>query len=292
MKIAAVRYLNTAPLITGLDAWAGAQIIRAVPSQIADMVLTGQADIGLASIIDYTHSQSTPDPLVLIPAGMIGCDGPTLTVKLLSAVPINEIKTVHADTDSHTSVILSKIILSKVHGITPQYINHTIPDSADHDQPETLLMIGDKVVTASPPESDYPYQLDLGQAWHDLTGLPFVYATWMCRQSSVSEPESRGRIIAAAHILERMMLKNKTRIDWIVETHAPAAGWTTELARHYIGDLLRFQVDERATEAVESFLTMAADYVNSQETGGAQARPHWLDLSQSSNPHKAPVLTP
>ncbi len=285
MKIAAVSYLNTAPLIQGLDAWNDCQLIRAVPSQIASMIQSAQADIGLASIIDYAKAQSTQDPLVLIPAGMIGCDGPTLTVKLLSQVPINQIKTVHADTDSHTSIALCNLILQRQHAIKANFIDHNINASPAQTNPQTLLIIGDKVVTNSPPADLYPHQIDLGQAWNTLTNLPFVYATWMCKQSDITNPESKASIIAAAHILQRTMLKNQTRIDWIISTHAEPAGWPIKLAQHYLGELLRFKVDDRAKQAVQTFLTMTADLNITP-----QVNPNWLDLSTSPAPTPSPAL--
>ncbi|MBO6514644.1 MAG: menaquinone biosynthesis protein [Phycisphaerales bacterium] len=295
MNIAAVSYLNTAPLIQGLAALQETTLLRAVPSKIAEMVQSGEADIGLASIIDYAQSQYSPTPLTLIPAGMIGCDGPTLTVRLFSSVPINEISTVHADTDSHTSVALCKLILKEVHNITPDFIDydtreHFPPNNADdptdsNSEPQTLLMIGDKVVTASPPAVRYPHQIDLGQAWHDLTNLSFVYATWMCKSSDLSDPESKANIIATAHILERTMLKNQTRIDWLVATHAKRTGWPTDLAQDYIGNLLRFKVDDRAKESVATFLTKLADHDLLPEP----VEPTWLNLATQEAP--APAFT-
>jgi len=277
MKIAAVSYLNTAPLIQGLDAWNDATILRAVPSQIATMILNNQADIGLASIIDYAHASTHQDPLVLIPAGMIGCDGPTLTVKLISSVPINQITTVHADTDSHTSIALCDLILQKQHTIKATFINHDFRNPQTPSTPPlTLLVIGDKVVTNTPSPKLYPHQIDLGQAWHNLTSLPFVYATWMCKHSAITNPESRVNIIAAAHVLERTMLKNQTRIDWIIANCATPAGWPTDLAKEYLGQLLRFKVDNRAKQAVQTFLTMTADLNITP-----QVHPNWLDLSQT-----------
>lgn len=286
MNIAAVSYLNTAPLIQGLDALQNTTLIRAVPSKIANMVQSGEADIGLASIIDFAVSQSSPQPLTLIPAGMIGCDGPTLTVRLFSSVPIDQIQTVHADTDSHTSVALCKLILKELHNVTPNFIDydtreHFPPNSSgDSSEPQTLLMIGDKVVTASPPAVRYPHQIDLGQAWNQLTNLPFVYATWMCKSSDLNSTQTKADIISTSHILERTMLKNQTRIDWLVATHAKRTGWPTDLAQDYIGNLLRFKVDSRAKQAVEKFLIMLAEHNLIPEP----VTPVWLNLAPEASP--------
>lgn len=255
VTIAAVGYLNTAPLIEGLGAWEGAEVIRAVPARIAPMLADGSADIGLASVVDFARAQGG---LVMIPSGMIGCDGPTLTVRLFSSVPIGEIETVYADTDSHTSVVLCDLLLRERHGVRAAFVNFDVREQTDHDTgwPETLLMIGDKVVTGSPPAVRYPHQIDLGRAWYDTTGLPFVYAAWMTRAERADDP----RIRAAAAMLERTRLRNRARLDRIVTDRARASGWPEDLARRYIGQLLRFEPDARAREGVARFLDMAATH--------------------------------
>tara|TARA_R110002096_G_scaffold344921_10_gene538320 strand:- start:14639 stop:15526 length:888 start_codon:yes stop_codon:yes gene_type:complete len=281
MKIAAVSYLNTAPLIEGLSAWDGCDLVRAVPAGIGGMVASGEADLGLASVVDFArYKDCEGGGLVLVPAGMIGCEGPTLTVRLFSSVPIEEITVVHADTDSHTSVVLCGLVLRSM-GVEAEIVDFDVRErvasgcgggSIDPESdgwPEAVLMIGDKVVTGSPAAVRYPHQVDLGEAWFGMTGLPFVYATWMCRADRVGD----GELVAAGQLLERTMMRNRMRMDWIVMHHAKRLGWPTDLAQRYLGELLRFEVDDRAREAVGVFLSMAAD-------AGLVERvePRWLEL--------------
>ena len=259
MKIAAVSYLNTAPLIEGLSAWEGCELVRAVPAGIGGMVASGETDLGLASVVDYARYRDCDGGgLVMVPAGMIGCEGPTLTVRLFSSVPIEEITAVHADTDSHTSVVLCGLVLRSM-GVEAEIVDFDVRErvasgegecSIDPESdgwPEAVLMIGDKVVTGCPTAVRYPHQVDLGEAWFGMTGLPFVYATWMCRA--------------------------RLRMDWIVMNHAKRLGWPTDLAQRYLGELLRFEVDDRAREAVGVFLSMAADAGLVE-----RAEPRWLEL--------------
>ena len=251
VTIAAVGYLNTAPLVEGLDSHRDVTLIRAVPSRIAPMVGSGEADIGLISVVD--GARVDPD-LVVIPGGMIGCDGATLTVRLFSSVPIDRITRVHADTDSHTSVALCDVVLRDAHGVEAEFVDYDVREQrSEDDWPEALLMIGDKVVTGSPPAVRYPHQIDLGAAWKGLTGLPFVYAAWMCRRVDMDEQ----RIHDAARLLERVRLRNRERIDWIVTHHAQRLGWPGDLARRYIGELLRFEIDDRAREGLALFIARA-----------------------------------
>ena len=250
-RVGIVEYLNTVPLIDGLDGTAGLELIRTVPSRIGAMLEAGEIDLGLVSLVDIASSSAD---LVILPAGMIGCDGPTMTVRIYSRVPLAEITTLHADTDSHTSVALARVLLDKLHGVRPEVIGfHARENPLDGDEgstPEAVLLIGDKVVTASPPAVRYPHSLDLGEAWHGMTGLPFVYAAWACRADHASE----SRILEAATLLDRARRRNGARADAVVNRAAPAHRWPLGLARTYVGSLLRYDLDSRAAEAIGVFV--------------------------------------
>lgn len=264
IRIACVRYLNTAVLIEGLSKLPELQIIPTVPSRIAEMVRGGEADIGLVSLIDAAEEPEGAPPLTLLPVGMIGCDGPTLTVRLYASVPLEEVSTIHADTDSHTSVVLARVLMKRRFDrevkIRDFNAREQMPvwlsggsGTEDGTWPEAMLLIGDKVVTDSPPAIRYPHQLDLGEAWKAYTGMPFVYAMWACR----SGEESSARIQTGAELLLRQLRHNLTRIDWIITRRAGEHRWPTDLARQYLGHHLRFTVGAREREAAERFISEA-----------------------------------
>ena len=91
VRLACVRYLNTLPLIEGLDKLEGVEIITRSPAEIAPMLENGEADLGLASVIDAARASGT---LTMLPVGMIGCDGHTLTVRVCSDVPMDRVRVV------------------------------------------------------------------------------------------------------------------------------------------------------------------------------------------------------
>ena len=259
VRIGAVRYLNTAPLIEGLDQVQGLTLIPAVPSRLAPMLEAGQVDVALASIVDLVGGRV---PLTVLPVGMIGCDGPTLTVRVFSEVPLSEVTEVCADTDSHTSVILCRLLFRRRFGrdvvIVPFDARERVVVSEGgvrSGHPSTVLLIGDKVVTDPTPAVRYPHQLDLGEAWKQETGLPFVYAAWACRAEDAEKPEIR----MAAELLDRQRRHNRTRLDWIASTRAPGARWPADLAGKYLGTLLRYELGAREREAAERFLGMARE---------------------------------
>lgn len=258
-KVGAVSFLNTLPLIEGLGKLKDIELTLTAPSGLIDLLLGGEVDLALASIIDY---QRSPEPLELVPAGIIGCDGSTMTVRIFSRTPIERIRTLHADVDSHTSVALARIILGERTGAQPAIVDFDVDEHrsergesvADAAWPESVLMIGDKVITDSPPATLYPHQLDLGEAWKELTGLPFVYATWMCRAGAIEA----GRLRTIASVLDRQRRHNMTRLDWIIGQRAALRGWPTEVAREYLIDLLRYEMTDEHRRAVEEFFDRCA----------------------------------
>ena len=249
MAVGCVSYLNAKPLIHGLDDNQEIDLQLDVPSRLIDRLLNRHVDLALCSVVDQFRYA---DRLELVPVGGIGCAGPTLTVRLFSRVPIEHITAVHADTDSHTSVALLRVLLHDLYGLTPELIHY---DACQHQAagqpldparpPQAMLLIGDKVVTDAPSATVYPYQLDLGGAWHDLTGRPFVFAVWMKRVGT-----------ELGTIPERLAVQldtNLARLDAIVQTHAATHGWPLDLAADYLGRILRYRVGPAELDAVEHF---------------------------------------
>ena len=247
-RIGAVRYLNTVPLIDGMERLRDVDLRLAAPAALIGMLDRDEVDLALASIVDCQRSAVD---VALIPVGMIGCDGPTRTVRLLSRIPIDRITTLHADTESHTSVVLARLIVGWTRDNRPP---ETIEwDAADSGSwPESLVVIGDKVEDARAAE--YPHSIDLGEAWRERTGLPLVYAAWMCRADRIDTDAVR----LGAAVLERQRRHNAMRLDNIVARNAGAHGWPIGEARDYLSRLLRYTVTDAHRAAVDRFFAEAA----------------------------------
>jgi chorismate dehydratase len=274
IRLGYVKYLNTLPLVQGLAACRELELHAAVPSHLISMLERDEIDVGLVSLVDAARSDAE---LALLPVGMIGCDGPTLTVRLFSSVPLEQLHEIHADTDSHTSAALVQVVLREMYGVRPRLVAFDARErvalrsvtkdtevggptsvargDAGAEWPEAMLLIGDKVVTDSPPAVRYPHQLDLGEAWKKLTGLPFMYAVWMCKAERAGSAEIRH----AAALLDRQRRHNATRMDWIVSANAADRAWPDDLARTYLGALLRYEVTAEAREAAERFVARAGE---------------------------------
>lgn len=240
-RIGCVSFLNARPLSWGLEALEGVQVTYRVPSALLEGLVGGEFDLALCPVIDF---QTSPVPLEIVPAGGIGCDGPTLTVRLFSQVPVNEIHQVCVDGDSHTSIVLLQVLLRHLCG-RPVEVRPMNSGPA-----QAMLLIGDKVVHSAPDARQYPVELDLGEAWKNLTGRPFVFAIWMCRAGSeLGDLPER---------LARLREENRRKLQTIVQAGAAPAGWPEDLARTYLCDLLKFRTGPQELEAIRHFWQLAA----------------------------------
>jgi chorismate dehydratase len=256
IRLGVVSFVNTLPLIDGLEHLVDVQLRHSVPSLLLDQLASGEVDVALCSSIDY---QRSPVPLMVLPVGLLGCDGPTLTVRLYSATPIEQIHRVHCDTDSHTSVALLRILLRELHGIEPELIDYDAREHVAQNKPiqwpEVMLLIGDKVVTDSPPADVYPYQLDLGDAWVKHTGLPFIFALWMARADA-----DAALVGSAAAILDRQRRHNLERIDGMVHRKAVPRNWPGDLARNYLKQHIAYDLTDDRRAGLEFFFTRAREH--------------------------------
>lgn len=259
LRIGTVRYLNVWPLVDGLEVDRDVELVRAVPSRIGEQLASGEVDIGLVSVVDALRPGG--EPLTLLPVGMIGCRGSTLTVRVFSACPPDRIGTLYADTDSHTSVLLARLLLREAYGASVSVVDFHARERAGlwdegspaESWPPSVLLIGDKVVVDCPPAVRYAHQIDLGELWHERTGRPFAYAVWACRTADLSDPARAGAIGAAAALLDRQRRRNAARIDWVISRRSEESGWPLDLARRYLGELLRYEVGGEELEGIAEF---------------------------------------
>lgn len=182
-RIGAVSYLNTRPLLLGL-AQEGFKnridLVKSYPAKIAQELLAGQIDIGLvpvAIIPQLTHPH-------IISNYVIGTNGAVASVALFSQVPIDEIKSIYLDYQSRTSVQLLKILLAQFWKKEVEFLAATEGYIDQISGTTAGLIIGDRALDNL---NKFPYMYDLGLAWKQHTGLPFVFAAWVANQPIPAE---------------------------------------------------------------------------------------------------------
>jgi chorismate dehydratase len=238
IKVGIVNYLNTKPLIYGLQKPPISEQIKLVgdyPSRLAEMLLKGEIDLGLIPVAVIPQLPSYN----IISDYCIGTEGEIASVALFSEVPMNEIKKVYLDYQSRTSVALLKYLMKEYWGINPEIVEATNEDYRKEIAGTTAgLVIGDRALEQR-KISTFIY--DLGSEWKSITGLPFVFAAWV---STKKLPDDFIRLFNEANAL------GLQHIDEIV------AGEVFDLydLKKYYTLHLSYWLDERKRKGMEQFL--------------------------------------
>jgi chorismate dehydratase len=246
IRIGAVNYLNTKPLIHELEALAGgAELILDYPSRLADDLQQGRLDVALIPIIEYFRAGD----YTLVPDIAIASAGPVLSVTLFSRVPWLEIRRVALDEGSRTSAALTQVLLRKRYGVRPEVCPLPLDRAAEDTDADAVLLIGDRAMHACLP--GFRYAFDLGQEWHEWTGLPFVYAAWAVRAGV-----DLGSATEALYEAKRRGCAN---IGPIAAREAPALGLDAGFCRRYLSNIIRFDLGARELAGMHHFYMLASE---------------------------------
>ncbi|MBL8889370.1 MAG: menaquinone biosynthesis protein [Planctomycetaceae bacterium] len=249
MRIGAVSYLNTKPLI---EYWRSAPedvLVLDLPSRLADQLRHRELDVALVPAVEVFQQPE----LVIVPDACIACTGPVWSVKLLSRVPFQRIQTLSLDEGSRTSVVLCKVLLLNTVGVVPE--TFPLPIEADWKTVETdaVLVIGDRAMRAD--AADFPFTWDLGEIWNKMTGLPFVFAVWATHEDHLtSDPAAIERVQRS---LNQARDVGVARFDQLANQHAAAYGLSSDECKKYFGQYLCFRFGKRERESLHRFHDMA-----------------------------------
>lgn len=179
IKITAVSYLNTKPLLYGLfksDIAEKIELQLNIPSVCAQKLKSGEVDLGLVPVAilpELPHAEIVSDYC-------IGSEGRVNTVGIFSQRPLEELESIVLDFHSRTSVELLRILLREYWKRSPTLLPGK-PGFEERIRGNTgALIIGDRAIEA---QGRYDYYYDLGEAWTLHTGLPFVFAAWVATRS-------------------------------------------------------------------------------------------------------------
>jgi chorismate dehydratase len=242
IRIGCVPYLNAKPLIDwfhSADCDVEAEIIYAVPSELARQLETDALDVALVSTFELFKNPA----LSVIPDLSISADGPVKSVRLFSCVPLGRIRSVALDTSSLTSVALIKVLMKELYGLSPEWVMRPPDLGRMLSDCDAGLIIGDLKLFDTPAT----HVLDLGQAWKDLTGLPFVYAAWLARPGADTAALTHALTKAKAWGLERL---SDLTVKWATNLSLPE-----DRVRDYFENVMQFNLDGNKLEALRRFQT-------------------------------------
>jgi len=242
IRVGIVNYLNTKPLIYGLEKKPVSdmiELIGAYPARLAQMLADEEIDIGLIPVAAIPQLECYH----IVGNYCIGTEGEIASVGLFSEVPMHDIQTVYLDYQSRTSVALLKWLMKESWGIDPEIIEAKDESYRKEIKGTTAgLVIGDRALEQR-KISTFIY--DLGSEWRSITGLPFVFAAWV---STKPLPES---------FIQQFDVANSLGLDYIDEIVEDAAFELYDLKKYYKLHL-SYHLDERKKQGMAKFLNMLA----------------------------------
>ena len=245
LRVAAVEYLNARPLYDSLRGMNGLDLALALPAEVARRVAEDEADVGLMPV---AAAATIGD--VRIARGMaIGARGPVRSVVVVSECAFEDIEELALDLSSRTSVVLARLVArARRNGREPKLVGRTSREAiAGVGGRVGAVVIGDPALGI---EGRFAQSLDLGQAWMDWTGLPFVFAAWCGRPGALS----------AAHeaLLYEASLKGLARRDAIADEYAIERDLSPASMRAYVRDAVRYDLGEDEQRGLARFFDEAA----------------------------------
>jgi chorismate dehydratase len=247
IRLGAVSYLNTRPLVYGLDRQAERFSLRFdVPARCAELLHANQVDLGLIPSIEYLTG---PDYRI-VPGVSIASDGPVASVALFCRVPIDQVRSIALDSSSRTSIALLRILVSRWFEIDPALISMPPDFNAMLQRADAALVIGDNALFADGHAPGLE-KIDLGEEWAGMTGLPFVYAFWAGRPGSVGDAD-----IAA---LQEARDSGIVATDRIGEQYYPRNPEKVARAAEYLRENVKYALGGREQAGVRRFYELAAE---------------------------------
>ena len=282
LRVGAVNYLNTKPLIEGLTEFAPTvRLSLDLPSRLADQMAAGELDVGLIPVVEFFRAKNYS----MVPGCSISSRGPVLSVTLFSRVPWDEIRSVSLDEGSRTSAALTKVLLTSPVTREPTASEpdaerarrwlaanrvdyHPLPITADPNDASTdaVLLIGDRAMKACLPGFEFSY--DLGAEWFDRTGLPMVFAVWAVRPG-VDLGEAEHAFVKAKRF-------GLSRAGVIAEREAKLLGLDPGYVRRYFDTIIRYDLGEPELTGLKRY---------HQLTAALGLTPEGVDLVRYHRPH-------
>src|SRR2546428_7173933 len=241
MRIGRIGYINCAPIYGAIDRGVvalapGGELVTGTPSELNDLLVAGELDVSVISAIEYARHAKD---LVLLPDLAISCDGPVRSVALFSKRAVERLDqaTVLLTASSRTSVALLDLLCRDVWRVRPRFAQARA-EASDLDAlaglpHEAVLVIGDPaLLLAARGRGTYAHRVDLGEAWKQWTGLPFVFAVWAAR---------RGADPAAVRATHEALLASRAwglaHLDLLAERAARVTGVPMAECRSYFAGL-------------------------------------------------------
>jgi chorismate dehydratase len=237
MNLGRIGYINCYPVYGAIDRGAvpmPATLVTGTPAELNDLLIAGSLDVSVISAIEYARHRRD---LILLPDLAISCDGAVRSVVLFSRVAVSELDraTVLVTASSRTSVALLELLCRDRWGVRPRFVSARA-EASDLDglaglPHDAVLVIGDPALLLG-DRGGYAHRADLGAAWKEWTGLPFVFAVWAARRAA--RPTG---VAAVHHALLQARAWGLEHLDLLAGLAAEKTGASPEACRTYFAGL-------------------------------------------------------
>lgn len=256
IRIGKISYINASPVYYGLDrdtpAWI--EMVPDVPSALNRQIIAGEIQVSPISAAFYAMNHRD---LLLLPDLSISCNGQVLSVILASKYPLENLqkKTIVFSPESASAASFLKMIFRQKQ-IKPVFKSYPVNNCETIFQnADAALVIGDSALT-QPWQTQFEYCIDLGQLWHDMTNLPFVFAVWAVRKTFANNhPEMTTKIHA---LLLASKSKGYRHIDEIVASGQAKLNLNHRTIQRYF-ELLHCDLDKKKIDAMGLFFDSLYD---------------------------------
>lgn len=181
LRMGRINFLNVLPIYHPLEAGIiqhDFELVSGPPAFLNNLMARGELHISSCSCIEYA---TKPERYLLVKDLSIGSRGPVMSVMLLSRLPIAKLRNTEIliSGQSHTSVALLNILMRKLYKIPASYKVGSVSQALRSENPPlSFLAIGDEALRLR-NHPEYPFRVDLAEAWREWTGLPFIFGLWV-----------------------------------------------------------------------------------------------------------------
>ena len=272
LRISIVQYLNTAPLVWGFTNGplrGKYDLSFTVPSQCAEDLRSGRADVAIIPAIEYQRI----DDLVILQDMAIASKRQVRSLLVIAKKPIEQVKSFALDAGSRSTQTLTRILCAEKWKIAPQFFESPPDLPAMLQQADAALIIGDPALrisvgiekesrpvtegqatcpaaTLGITSAEMLYVYDVVGEWRSLTGLPAVLAVWAAKRD-VATPEVAADFLASRDF-------GLSRIPEICFDAAHELELPQPTLESYLRNNIDFSLDEENRRGLELYFAYAA----------------------------------
>lgn len=207
-----------------------------------EKLVQGESELALIPSIGYSRGKGS---WKIIPDIAVSCTGPAGIPALFFNRDLRKIRKIAFNEDSLTCVALLKIILSERYELEPEYISLSAGLDQMLKEADAALVCKDEGLAYM---KDYPAYIDLGEEWHDMTGLPFVFAFWAGHELSLTSAE--------VEIIKESCRLGKNKIDDICREQKAERS----ACKSYLSEHITSTFDKMEREGLKEFYRYAFYY--------------------------------